>query len=295
MNIISLQPFHAGLVVGDAGKAIIVPPDERDSGPRGVESTIEFNGLYLNVRSWLDTFIITSIDGLGDADVRDARELNPQQHGETYFDAFYGGRTIVLTGYIRAQSIFRLRDMQQGLRQAFADLTKEHALIFRTGNPSWDMQLMCKKSQPISMAEAQNNFQPRRDFQITLRASNPRFLSVQREYQQRTGVGSLPLINKGNFQTQPEIRISNAITDPTVTFPNGQVLKFDGSILEGEEIIVDIATRRITDQTGANRFGLLDATSNWPELDPGSNVITFSGDSVGVNTTLTTYHHHAWI
>jgi hypothetical protein len=147
----------------------------------GVENTIEFNGAVLNRRDWWDTFIITSIGGLGDADIRDARESNPGRDGETPFAAYYGGRTIVITGKIRAQSLAKLRDMQKGLKQVFQDISQEQPMYFRAANPENDLMIMVRKSAPIAWDEEQNNFLFERPFQITLRASNPRFMSYSKQ------------------------------------------------------------------------------------------------------------------
>ena len=72
--------------------------------------------------------------------------------------------------------MFKMRDMQQGLRQAFAQLDNELPLIFRANDPELDMMIYAKKSQSIQMADEQrtaNHFE--RPFQIMLRAGNPRF------------------------------------------------------------------------------------------------------------------------
>jgi hypothetical protein len=186
-SINTLLGSTTGLAIGDAGK--ILPGTGVDgnragtSVPGGIESVLEYNGIYLNVRDWIDTYLVTIIGGLDDADVRDTREVNPGFHGETAFPAYYGGRTITLTGKIIAHTLAKLRDMQRGLRQAFSEIDHELPLIFRTPDPDLDMMIMCKKSQPIQMTEEQrtaNHFE--RAFLITLRASNPRFLSVSEVY-----------------------------------------------------------------------------------------------------------------
>ena len=110
-------------------------PGSGKAGPRGIEAVIEYNGLYMNVRDWVDTYLVTTIGGLDDADVRDNREVNPGYHGETAFIGLYGGRTVTLTGKIITKTIFKLRDMQQGLRQAFSRIDREFPLIFRAPDP----------------------------------------------------------------------------------------------------------------------------------------------------------------
>src|SRR5436190_4430087 len=135
-GILSTPATVIGLGSGLPGESI---QGTKTSGPRGIESIIEYNGLTLNNRAWVDTYLVTNIGGIDDADIRDSREVNPGQHGETPFAAFYGGRTITLTGKVVAQTIWKLRDLQQALRQAFADISQERPLVFRTNSVDTDM------------------------------------------------------------------------------------------------------------------------------------------------------------
>lgn len=150
-----------------------------ESVPYGVECLFEYNGLILNDRSVIDKYRIIRIEGLDDADVRDSRENNPSEHGETAYQAFYGGRTIILEGRVEAYELHKLRDMQEALRTAFNEL-EEKPLVFNRQNATLDHFIECRKSQKIQWSEEQrhlNHFF--RDFQITLRASNPRFRRSQ--------------------------------------------------------------------------------------------------------------------
>jgi hypothetical protein len=148
-----------------------------DAQPRGLEVTLEYNGLRFNNTKTVDKIRITQIDGLADPDIRDSRDVNPSAHGETTYPSYYGGRTITLAGRIEAYSLDKLRDMQQALKQTFNDISRERALIFRTPDPRDDIMLICKKSTAMTMIESQADYRFFRDFLITLRASNPRFLS----------------------------------------------------------------------------------------------------------------------
>lgn len=101
------------------------------ANPRGLESQLVYNDLVLNDRlSGPDRYIITEIDGLADANIRDSREDNPVRHGQTTYQSFYSGRTITLTGQIQAGNIDKLRLMSQELHSAFNSL-EELPLIFR--------------------------------------------------------------------------------------------------------------------------------------------------------------------
>ena len=181
MSPLGGPPPVIGLGGGDPQLATI---GTGKSIPPGLEAKLEFNGLLLNDRSVVDTYKVTRISGLEDADIRDDREVNPQQHGETAFDSWYGGRTIAIEGTIRAFNLAKLRDMEQALKQAFADLSQEYPLTFHQHDPDNDVLIMCKKNVPIAMTEEQLNdgifYRP---FLITLRASNFRYLALANEFE----------------------------------------------------------------------------------------------------------------
>ena len=96
----------------------------------GVQAFVEYNGLIMNDRYRGDVIRIVSITGLDDAEVRDAREPRASAHGEFPYDAFYGGRNLVLTGFIESGSVQVLEYLRQTLKAAFAPLT-ESPLKFR--------------------------------------------------------------------------------------------------------------------------------------------------------------------
>lgn len=225
-EIAALQEALAGLTTGDPHEHL---PGTGASGPRGVEAIFEYNGIVMNDRRLVDTFLVTQIDGFDDADVRDTRDLNPGQHGETPGNSFYGGRTIVLSGKITTRTISKMRDMQQGLRQAFADISKELPLIIRTQDPNKDLMINCKKQMTIRMPEAQdtpNEF--RRSFQITLRASNPRFLSVVQE-NAAISFSSLYDFSESDTQTTENFASSSIFTRYP---PQGDGFEIAGGVLQ---------------------------------------------------------------
>lgn len=220
-NILSVGPPTGVLGVGSSVSSII---GTQESGPRGVESIIEYNDLTMNVRDWIDTYLVTNIGGLDDADVRDNREANPDEDGETPGDSLYGGRTITLQGKIVTKTIWKLRDMEQALRTAFADLGSEKPLYFRSNSIDTDLFINCKKHQKLEWNDEQqhpNHFQ--RPFQISLRASNPRFLSYLDVYSlyepdinnAAGDVNVFDLLNKGSYKAQPVIKITGPLAAPS--------------------------------------------------------------------------------
>lgn len=205
MSVLTLPIVFVGPTTGLTGQPVV---GSGASIPPGIEAVLEYRGSYFNIRGWEDTYLIFEMDGLSDADIRDNREANPGTHGETAFEAFYGGRTITLTGRIRAHRLDKLRDMQQGLRQVFSDVNVEYPLVFTAGDPANDVMIYCKKSQPIAMREVQSNFGLTRDFMLTLRASNPRILSRFTSFGQWSG-GTLE-----GFGTNATVTYTNDLVNP---------------------------------------------------------------------------------
>lgn len=289
---VALYPAPVGLAQGSTGGPV---PGTRKSVPGGVESTFEFNTLLMNVRSWWDTYIINEIDGLDDADVRDAREQNPGFHGETAFDSYYGGRTITLGGLIRAQSLFKMRDMETAMRQAFSDL-KEHPLIIRSGSVDLDVFILCKKYQKLVIKEAQTDFRHARVFQVALRASNPFFLSYTEQYAPLTmnvSPKSVTITNTGNYDASPRIRLIGPMTNPQiVNITTGKQMTINGTIASGHTLEIDVRRRTVLDDLGANRFDMMDVTSDWVRLIPGTNGIQLTSSGFGVGSAMQIFWNH---
>lgn len=103
------------------------------SVPPGLESVVCWNGLRLNERRLADRWFLSSIDGLMDADIRDSREVNPGEHGETAFESLYGGRTVVLEGRAEAGNMAKMRELQEQLKRVSAPLVEMPMVFERNG------------------------------------------------------------------------------------------------------------------------------------------------------------------
>ena len=222
VGLTSSEVFEAGLLEGYVNRYALGSDRIRVGG---IENVIEYNNSRINVTQNADAVVITSIDGLSDADVRDNRELNPGYDGETAFKANYGGRTIVLNGFIRAGNLNKLRNMQEGLKRIFSPL-EERPLIFRGTSGSKHLQIYCRKSQPITMSEVQQGFEFKRDFQVTLRASDFRFTSLFQASQSWTPEEEIStsspetvdfgnIVNLGSYYADPIIKIEGPVTSNT--------------------------------------------------------------------------------
>lgn len=104
---------------------LVHQPDDGQSPHFGPETIIRYNNILLNDYRFADKYQITEISGIDDADIRDSRADIADDHGETAYNAFYGGRTISLRGKIIAGNLNKLRDMTNTLKTAFSDLTEQ--------------------------------------------------------------------------------------------------------------------------------------------------------------------------
>lgn len=283
---ITLRPYGAGLASG-SGSADVALPGTAESVPGGVDSVLEYNGVYLNDRTSADRIRVRHIDGFADADVRYAAEANPASHGETPYDSYYGGRTIVITGRVEAHELHKLRDMQQALRQIFGDL-RDHPLYIHPAKGGRASFIVCRKNQPITMAEEQAGPSFFRDFMVSLRASNPRFLSLDRPFVQGTIGPAVEAVNQGNFPAEPTITVNGDVTDFTLTNnTTGEALVLTGNIPLGQQRIIDVEAGTIKDQAGANRFDAISIESDWPELVHGANsLVATASASSGASWTV---------
>lgn len=250
-----------------------------------------------------DVYRILRMDGVGGLpDIRDSREINPSRHGETSLSSFYSGRPIVLDGRIEAGNLPKLRAMEYALRSAFSGLDDDW-LYFRAWNTSsLDTRIKCRATG-LSIAEAQENYHYRRNFQITMRAPNPFFTSVssfsdEKIFTQTTPGTPAPVTvtNNGNFKAYPRIRITGPVTNPTIrNTVNNLQMAFTITLTAGQYIDIDVEKRTLIDHTGANRFSTLSSASQWIVLEPGVNTIdhyAFSFTGVG-KTTVTA--EHTWV
>lgn len=281
------------------------------AAPYGLEVPLIYNGLTLNYGKFAATiakdggaYFVTAIGGLDDADVRFSEANRPDMDGSIPGTIYHGSRTITIEGYILGQNLERMRYYQQNLREAFAlPLSPESSLVFWTGATTSDVYINCRKSAPLQMREAlptQASRFARRDFQITLKASDPRFLS---SLQVSTGVlrastgSTFTASNAGNYYAYPQV----AITGPfgaglTLTNSlNSNVLRLDTAIAAGSTLTVDVQTRRVT-LDGANSFSYLSATTAWPYLNPGTQTLTLGGITLSTTASAVNVNwRHAWI
>lgn len=298
LKLIQTEPYAPGLLDGFNNQ---IDPGSGLLRVGGLENEISFNSYRLNIKSNIDKIQITSIEGLADADIRDSREVNPGYDGETAFQSYYGGRTIVLNGKIKAHTMNKLRDMQDGLKSVFAPLV-EKDLVLRGKTREDDLVISCKKSQPIVMSEVQQNFQFERDFQVTLRASDFRFRTeyiystnwknpsswatpTQSSSAEEKFVANI--VNKGNYLADLTLKIKGPITAASNGGP-GILIKnrVDDTYIENSNAL----SAAYTINGVSAKTALTTIDNNFIQINalPGTTTVLGSNDFIVINSTTRT-------
>jgi hypothetical protein len=294
----SVLPYSPGPGDGLPGN-FTIPGDPQFIIPAGLEAVLEYNGLFMNIRKNADRYRLNSIDGLSDADIRDTREPNTADDGESPYNAFYGGRTITINGTIDTYSVSKVRAMQYALRAAFADISQEYPLIFRTGHFTNDHMIYCKKIGPIAGIEEQSNGRATRDFQISLRASNPRFLSFYQAFAEAfptpaTSLNYLQTVeNNGEYKAQPTFRVYGPATSFLIMNDvTSQYFSITKPIPTGDYLEYNMTTPpTLKNSSGVNHWNALDDDSGKIDFMKGFNALFYEGDSPYVQI----FWRHSWI
>lgn len=275
--------------------------------PAGVEAVFEYNGLYMNILNNVDRYKIKTIDGLDDPDMRDQREDNPGDDGETAYPSYYSGRPMALTGTIQAYTLRKMRDMIMALEQAFGDIRNERQLVIHGATPEQTVFINCRKNARLTVQETQADYRFFRDFLVPLRASNFRILSLDRLSQTISGFGAaassvMTIVNNGSYPAQCVVHLTGGMTAPRITNAlNGTMIKFEPTVVMAETDVREISSvqsdRYCVDEDRNNRYNDLTIDSTWMTLEPGANNIEFQAAAVSgadAARSLTFFWRHTW-
>lgn len=284
----------------------------------GLEAVFTYNELELNTKNSPDSYKITKISGLYDADIRDLREIRPNQHGEIAYHSYYSGRTIIINGEIRAGNLSKLRNMIRDLQIAFNDFSE---LPLTLSIPNFDnIYINCKKMAALDIEEANDSLIPKRNFMISLRAKDPRFysetlvtteiipsgigfegrtynLDYSRAYDEYSADSdSAEVENVGGFSNSPVMKIYGPCLNPTIynTTTNTKLI-FECEISDGDYYEINLFEGAIIDSLGNSRTSSLSATSDNFYIDVGQNIINFIVGSYNSSTKLEIFSRNSWI
>ncbi len=271
--------------------------------PYGLEAVLEYGGLRIGDLTATDAYVVTEMSGLDDADIRDSRDVFPDRDGEIIGPMFLGGRTITVSGFIRARNFSQLRLMQSNLKAAMMPgaLYAEKRLYFRMANSTLDVYINARKSAPVQMPEKQVGFDSyaTRPFLLTFRASDPRFLAVTTKTTTLLRNGTGTTVNAGNWRDYPTIAITGPYTSGGLRVNNtstGDTLNIASDIPASTTYNANTSAKTFYNLAdSSNKYSALNYTSAWPTVEPGTNnwTVADTTDASGAQVVIT--YRNAWI
>ena len=158
------------------------PWGDMQLAPGGVENVFQYRGLSFNDRSTDDHWRVDSVEGFYDLPrTRLVEYARPDRHGVVIEDVYYGGRTINISGRIRAGNAAKLRQMEHTTKATlfYNQLESELRIKNRAGASllPQDYTIWCR---PVNASFSE---QIRADglwslFKITFQAGDPRILGT---------------------------------------------------------------------------------------------------------------------
>jgi hypothetical protein len=233
------------------------------------EREYEFNGLLMDADSPVK---VESIEGLYDADLRDAIVDRMLGHGSYISASFLESKVITITGNINAETAEDFSEAIAALRSSFSPLSVTEPLKFYLPGES-ERRINClvsKRSFPVD-----NEFIHGRlaRWAVQLLAGDPRVYSEEEYEVSATGV----IENAGDFPTDPLVVFEGASNNTRIT--NITTLEFvqvNGAIGAGDTVVLDFIEKTVI-ESGVSRYGDFSQAGNWWSLHPGGNDIGYSG------------------
>jgi len=276
---------------------------------------MEYKGLLIGGES---AYSVSQIDGLIDMpDIVTGDQSRLRRHGLRAGDDFLSGRPIQLTVEVYGADEGTFNTAMEAIK-----------LALRPGQP--EAPLVMQLPGVAGGAKVQVNVRPRRfkvavgrDFYyripnivVEFYSTDPRLfanaigsdsatlptagggLSFNASPDFSFGAtsigGELNLTNDGNFQTPVVFRIDGPVQTPRLIH-NGldKELKINLNLLAGEFLVVDSASRSVLLNGTASRYPAL-VVSEWFDLEPGNNQISFRGATTAAGSCTATFRS-GWV
>lgn len=245
-------------------------------------------------------FIILGVSGLGPSDIRTSSFLFSGRSGGLITDQLRGFRTIVVTGQIgnnssTAQSHKADRDAMEAACP-IDETIPIYITVFSGDTYRIDANVTDFKMEYMTRGH-------RSEFLLQLTAGDPFFYTTDGGDEQSANIDHvveggyvtpyvLPVIwedggqptvvlNSGVATVYPVITLTDGATNPIITNQTtGESFALDITILDGEEVVIDMLRRTVT-LNGVSIMGNKTDDSIWWGLVPGNNSILLDSDSGG--------------
>lgn len=278
----------------------------------GPHSKLERNTVVFNDRSINECYWVDEFTGFERPDLRVTAQENAQEDGEIPDPAFHGGRTMTMSGTIRARAYTALLEMIAAFEDSLLDLVEMPLSI--SGTPPYitheTLSINCRPvdymvDKKLAAADLMGLY--RRPFTVALRASDPTYQSLTLQhaaiipsvinvlgrtydrtydlvyttlldstYSPAATGNTVTVQNNGNWSAKPIIRFNGTIPAGTrlTNSANGHEMTINQTIAAGDYIEIDIAAGTVKDSLGNDRDSYLDHHSDWMMLIGRRGVLT---------------------
>ena len=277
---------------------------------------MEFRGLLMGGTT---DYSITGIDGLlGLPDIVSADQGRLRRHGLRAGDDFLQGRSVVVAMEVYASTEAGYTTAIQELKEALRPGVAEVPLVFRLpsvagGSPFRVDARVRRVSWPVTLG----HFFRRDEITVEFYSTDPRLYANSLSTDSATlptaggGLsfdatpdfsfgatstgGELSLTNSGAWQTPVVFRIDGPVQTPRIIH-NGldKELELDLTVATGDYVLLDSESRTVLLNGTASRYSSLDSSSEWFDLEPGLNQISFRGATTAAGSIAATWRD-AWV
>lgn len=296
------------------------------------DDAVYFGTSSVNTTDYVSTGVGVFIQGIGGWDdgveVREQRQPRSAQHGERALNLFYGGKTLLIEGFVQGSSWSDLQQRKRALAGVFVPTQAERVLkmpdptqVYASAAAYAEQitgyeRMSARVLAPIEFGEYLGGFA--QQFSVSLRASDPRRYSdvlnasVTSDLTTAGGMtfpmvfplsfnpsglgGYVSVTNAGIVDTPAVLRVTGPVTNPAIYAQTLNVLiAFDGlSIADGDYVDIDLLERTVTFSDGSSRYRYLDdSLSSWFLVPPGVSEYRIGGSVVADPAKLTISYRNA--
>jgi hypothetical protein len=252
-----------------------------------------------------------AITGLDSPEVRESFADLAEADGAIHGSFFHGRRPITISGQVIGSTNDERNERLTRLQRATNSLTADGTL---TWTPSGSISQFCyvRKQQPTRIAGAGTL----KSFFIALVAADPRIYATTATTYSGIAIGGTQVAeNRGSYAAPfDSITISrptgSAVNTITVTVGGVTVVKLGGTGTGGTpaalgwtsgsaitSYVINTRTRSVvTTGSVTNAYSAVDFTaSNWTDLSPGNNNVSFTVTGGGTGSTMAISYRDVWM
>lgn len=277
----------------------------------------EFDSLLLGAGS---DYPIVKVEGLADLPALSSSDsARMRRHGEHAGDDFLGSREVILTLEMVASTDSALNSMHTALKRALRPARGEKPLVMRIpGIGEADSKVrIYARPRAISAPLTMDWFYRVPVVMVRFHATDPRIyrdtersstadlatagggLNFNLTFNASFGAigdsGSIIATHNGTFPSPWVAKIDGPCSSPRIeNVTQGKLIKVNLTLATGEYLVLDSDARSVLLGGTASRYNYLDSDSEWFDLDPGGDQITFRA-ATGTSAQMTLSWRDAWL